>query len=297
MKRFIGTQLLIMMLLFSCNKENVIDNLNEMDMLYPHGNETIVIGGNFDIVWFNGTASHVNIDLYKESVFAFNIASNIENDGFYDWHLLDYIPKGDGFQVRISNYLDSTDYCESKSNIKIIQKPNKSSFKDARDGQVYEIVKLGDQWWMAENFNYDADEGCYSYDESIEERDAYGKLYSFEAAVKNCPIGWHLPSDEEWIELELYLGLPESEIYKVNDRGRIGDYLKFDGWTGFDITYGGYRNSGYDYNGHVGWEAHFWTSTITNEGYVVRVISELKSGIARVNAKFHGGSSVRYIKN
>ncbi|MDL2243002.1 fibrobacter succinogenes major paralogous domain-containing protein, partial [Bacteroidales bacterium OttesenSCG-928-K03] len=34
-----------------------------------------------------------------------------------------------------------------------------------------------------------------------------------------CPNGWHIPSDEEWMELERYLGLTEEELYVFGYRG------------------------------------------------------------------------------
>ena len=33
----------------------------------------------------------------------------------------------------------------------------------------------------------------------------YGVLYNWKAALTACPAGWHLPSDAEWSQLEVYL--------------------------------------------------------------------------------------------
>jgi uncharacterized protein (TIGR02145 family) len=53
----------------------------------------------------------------------------------------------------------------------------------------------------------------YNNDENLAE--IYGRLYTWDAAMNGsanvsaqgvCPCGWHVPSDEEWKELENYLG-------------------------------------------------------------------------------------------
>ncbi len=87
------------------------------------------------------------------------------------------------------------------------------TFTDSRDGQEYEWVKIGDQVWMAENLNY------AQHDEGNSGR--YGRLYDWAAVMQGenssnnnpsgvqgvCPDGWHVPSDEEWKELEMKLGM------------------------------------------------------------------------------------------
>ena len=34
-----------------------------------------------------------------------------------------------------------------------------------------------------------------------------------------CPTGWHMPSDDEWKELEMYLGMAKSEAFTTEWRG------------------------------------------------------------------------------
>ena len=75
-----------------------------------------------------------------------------------------------------------------------------SEITDARDGQTYKTVTLGDQTWLAQDLNYETDNSwCFQNDPANCE--TYGRLYNWEAAMNACPAGWHLPSDQEWSKL------------------------------------------------------------------------------------------------
>jgi uncharacterized protein (TIGR02145 family) len=148
------------------------------------------------------------------------------------------------------------------------------------DGRGYEIVKIGNQWWMAENLAYlplvcklSDNNTAYKrfyvlkYDgTNIEEAKStttyakYGVLYNWPAAMNEqmsvnsnilkiqgiCPTGWHLPKDEEWEALANYINSTKGPFSKSNDDWeKIGYYLKsISGW--YHETNG---NDEYGFNG------------------------------------------------
>lgn len=96
------------------------------------------------------------------------------------------------------------------------------------DGNIYKTVKIGNQEWMAENLRtthtntgdlinitspVDLDisntwEFPYQWACNGNENNVsiYGRLYNCAAIYNICPIGWHIPSNDEWTILVNYLG-------------------------------------------------------------------------------------------
>ncbi len=147
------------------------------------------------------------------------------------------------------------------------------AFTDTRDNEDYKWVKIGNQVWMAENLNYNI-YGSWCYDDKERNCNMYGRLYNWHTAKKVCPDGWHLPTDEEWKELERHLGLSiresEEKSYRGTDEGGKLKETGLSHWrvpnsgstneSGFSALPGGYRVDG----GHCyykGRRAYFWSST------------------------------------
>lgn len=205
----------------------------------------------------------------------------------------------------------------------------------------YATVQIGDQCWFAENLrsefyvngdsipfkeggygttnwqvNYGA-QGVHSNSEI--NLTNYGRLYNFHAVTDEralCPSGWHVPTDEEFMALEVELGMSIEEAQNEGFRGgEVGTRLKSTmsdepQWNGSNISGfsglpGRYRDTnGYDVggsipdpNGSSGW---WWTSSSASTQYpnfFCRYLRGDENGIAKHPYNQNYGLSVRCIQD
>lgn len=115
-------------------------------------------------------------------------------------------------------------------------------FEDSRDSVKYKAVKIGDQWWMAENLKYKQGvAACYKNDSTICKE--YGRLYSWDEAEEACPPGWHLPQVSEVETLLKNVGGVQDEEKKFIWHN-AGYFLKSKtGWQDYDE---GVSGNGFD---------------------------------------------------
>lgn len=183
-------------------------------------------------------------------------------------------------------------------------------FTDNRDGKTYLTIKIGEQTWFAENLSYKTAEGCWTYNDNENNVETYGRLYNWETARQACPEGWHLPTDNEWKELESFIGLKGEEVNHEGYRGEensIGDLLKIDSLkinpklkdTGFNIVFAGCRHDFVKNCTGLSQNTYFWADKNNDENQIPgRRFRKEKSGIYR-STSYHkeDAYSVRCIKN
>ena len=64
---------------------------------------------------------------------------------------------------------------------------------------VYYLATTGDKVWTQNNLYYKESGVSYDYSPAVDA--LFGRLYTWEAAQKACPEGWHLPTVDDWKEL------------------------------------------------------------------------------------------------
>jgi len=182
-------------------------------------------------------------------------------------------------------------------------------------------VKIGNQIWMAENLNVDyyrngdpiptglsnaqwestTQGACAIYNDDDSNDKIYGKLYNWYAvsdARGLCPVGWHVPSDDEWTLLTLSLG---------GEKVAGGKMKSSTGWnapntgatnsSGFTGLPGGDRFNGGPYY-TIGDLGYWWSSTELGSNFAwYRGLGYLTSSVYRYSYSKQNGFSVRCVKD
>lgn len=243
-----------------------------------------------------------------------------------------YDPDGDQFCYGVELY----DKCGSP---KAAYNPdNQFCAKFADDAeQIYKKVTIAPvgtgyfEIWMAENLNYETAEGSFCAGKTEDEQAAfcakYGRLYTWATAVgrsesecgedKNCttlgsgdvqgvcPVGWHLPSEQEWEALVVAV---DGNITAFSNSNKAGEALKsrtgwkvnsgtenIDAYSFAALPAGNYSSSGFFAEGEY---AYFWTSVQKNvQNAFVMSLSHEDDKADLGNTYKTTGFSVRCIKD
>ena len=201
-----------------------------------------------------------------------------------------------GVEISSSSYYYSECYdyyygyyeCEYSSSSNLRPSSNSGgntsgTFTDTRNNETYKWVKIGNQIWMARNLNYRVNASntvigtCY--DNKAQNCDKYGRLYTWATAMALpttcnsstcsgrintkhqgiCPSGWHIPSYNEWDELEYYVGSSMAGWHLKATSG-WGSYDDGGGDTyGFSALPGGSGDNSANKYYKAGESGHWWS--------------------------------------
>ncbi|MDD2621843.1 MAG: FISUMP domain-containing protein [Bacteroidales bacterium] len=203
---------------------------------------------------------------------------------------------------------------------KTLEDNNINSFTDLRDGNVYKIVSIGNQVWMAENLRYlpsvvgpetgsETAPYYYVYDyngtnitdaKTSSNYSTYGVLYNWQASKTACPEGWHLPTDAEWTELIEFLGGEEVAGGKLKETGTthwISPNTDASNETGFTALPAGYRDNNGNFI-HFGYNSYWWSATEIYGDYAWYTYLHYNYSIASRHTRSQEmGYSIRCIKD
>ncbi|MFT7614600.1 MAG: hypothetical protein ACI9J3_003583 [Parvicellaceae bacterium] len=200
-------------------------------------------------------------------------------------------------------------------------------------GNEYNTVKIGSQWWMAENLRttkfsdgsaitYAASNaawdsltaGGYSFYDtkgrgySTYSQETYGALYNWHAVNDSkglCPSGWHVPRDDvtggysEWQTLENYLGPNAGTKLKTISGwyNASGDFTNGGDYTsGFLGLPGGYRNTSGGFF-VVGLSGYWWSASEYTTNAWFRILYYDNGVVVRYDATKELGLSVRCLRD
>ena len=159
------------------------------------------------------------------------------------------------------------------------------TFIDNRDNKTYKWIKIDNNIWMSENINYEYSSNCWClYNDSIN-CIKYGRLYTYENALKVCPTDWHLPSKEDYQNLIKYYGSKQNMIDASVNSDSLGLNILLGGWRGYYGDFAFYNDT------------ELWTSSETNDDLAFAV--HISKGILYVDFDYgrRCGAYVRCIKN
>ena len=140
----------------------------------------------------------------------------------------------------------------------------------------FRTVKIGTQTWTAENLNCNLKcSVCYNNDP--ENCKKYGRLYDWNAAMKACPSGWHLPSSAEWDILRDYAyGDGTGSALETKLKATSGWSISGNGTDefGFSALPGGLGFSDGSFK-NVGCCSYWWSATESNSdrAYFIQIVN------------------------
>jgi uncharacterized protein (TIGR02145 family) len=217
-----------------------------------------------------------------------------------------------------------------------------------RDSNTYSATTLGTQIWMTRDLKTTKyndgtpiplvpDNAAWSalkdpaycwYSNNENSKNYYGALYNWYAVHtgKLCPSGWHVPSDDEWTELEMYLqnngfnydGTVDADLDRATNnktakslasatywtesvnKGSVGnkDYPAYGNKSNFTAMPGGFRKSDDGSFDGVTLSGFWWSATESNATKAWhRHINENDDTVTRTDYGKTGGYSVRCVRD
>lgn len=195
----------------------------------------------------------------------------------------------------------------------LISATQQGTFTDVRDGNTYRWVRYGNLEWMADNFRYVINDQtkCLLYikpdGKTNVDPEKYGRLYTYKGAEEACPEGWRLPTDEDWKNLEMIMGMSQSEANQQDWRGNIAKRMLTMSETKTDINvllagyYFPHMIMGMTGFRFISEKGYYWTATNDSgkgtDFYYFREFMFNNNGVRRQSTTSDYFMSVKYVRD
>ncbi len=259
-----------------------------------------------DLIWdYSIYANYYNIYRSQEKDGYYEKIGTAMNENFSDRGIL----PGERYYYVITQVIDDREG-DFSNKVDVVTDFSWSCGDELRHGlNTYKTIRIGNQCWFQENMNISDNEEVVShcsitrhcYENDLTMCNRYGGLYNFDSIICNeegaknpqgiCPLGWRIPSDDDWSVLEIEVGMGRTETTQYGFRGsNEGSKLagRYDLWedgflrqssvfafSEFNVLPAGMQPSlNLSVFRGLGEDALFWSSTRANDDEGCRLSGE-----------------------
>jgi uncharacterized protein (TIGR02145 family) len=294
----------------------VMDDIGPLTIKSPVGGENYQIGSTQKITWGLSTVINIRIDYTTNNGTNWIniIPTTPTSTGSFNWTIPN--TPSTNCKVKISS-VSSPDTNSISNTFRIYQVPTNPCPGIPTvnyEGQTYNTIAIGDLCWLRENLNIgtmidstqtQTNNGTiekYCYNNDSNKCAIYGGLYQWDEAMQYdttegakgiCPLGWHLPTWNDFSILKTYVGNNSNDLKELGQGSGSGAGTNSSGFSALlaGISYNGIF---YYLNNH----ADFWTSrrSSTSNSYCIQLINTANSFQGGQVDKM-AGYSIRCINN
>ncbi|MCA0447286.1 MAG: PEGA domain-containing protein [Bacteroidetes bacterium] len=258
-------------------------------------------------IYRKGEEETIGFSPFEEAISVGEIEILLKKEGFNDYRFIVNLEEEKPYSktINLANPL--------KDEFKVINGIRHGTLD--YNGYTYKTVIIGKQEWLAENLrttryndgtsilnietssNWSTtSNGAYcSYNQDQRNAEKYGYLYNWHAvnSGKLAPMGWRVPSDEDWTILENAVGGSGRKL-----KAKSGWSILSNDEFGFGALPGGNRDNEFGSFGNLGIIGDWWSSTSTNNIFAIdRSLSRNNDSVGRFNNKLNNGFSVRLLRD
>ncbi|MDR3666052.1 MAG: FISUMP domain-containing protein [Ignavibacteriaceae bacterium] len=289
----------------------VMDDIGPLTLKSPVGGENWLIGSTHKITWSFSNVINIRIDYTTNNGTSWIniIPTTPTSTGSFNWTVPNTPSTNCKVKISSTNSADTNSISNLFSIYQVPINPCPGMPTVTYAGQTYNTVAIGDQCWMRENLNIgslingtinQSDNGIiekYCYNNDSVKCSIYGGLYQWDEAMQYdttegakgiCPIGWHVPTWNDFSILKTYVGNNSNDLKDFGQGSGSGAGTNASGFSA--LLAGGIYQGKFMSLGIV---AVYWSSTLA---YYLELVNNSKTIFGGPIDKI-AGNSIRCIND